>query len=107
MSFRDKGVIFVEKIKDVPEGQRIIFSAHGVPPSVIEEAENRQLIFTDATCPLVTKVHNEAVKFSKEKYETVLIGHVGHQELIGTAGYVDEGVRHIIETEEDIDQFKH
>jgi 4-hydroxy-3-methylbut-2-enyl diphosphate reductase len=102
--FRKKGAIFVEKIADVPEGERIIFSAHGVPPSVIKEAKERKLKFVDATCPLVTKVHNEAVKFSEKKYETVLIGHLGHQELIGTSGYVKPEYLHIVETEEDIDK---
>lgn len=102
--FREKGVIFVEDIDEVPVGSRIIFSAHGVPPSVIQKSEDRQLKFVDATCPLVTKVHKEALKFSKEKYPTILIGHVGHQELIGTAGYVDPEFLHIIEDESDIDQ---
>lgn len=102
--FRKKGVVFVEDIADVPEGERIIFSAHGVPPSVITTAESRRLKFVDATCPLVTKVHNEALKFSQLRYETVLIGHKGHQELIGTAGYVDPGLLHIIEDEQDIEK---
>jgi 4-hydroxy-3-methylbut-2-enyl diphosphate reductase len=101
--FRQKGVIFVEDVNAVPEGARIIFSAHGVPPSVLETAKARRLRFVDATCPLVTKVHNEAVKFSRLKYETVLIGHKGHQELIGTAGYVDPQLLNIIEDESDID----
>ncbi len=101
--FRQKGAIFVEDVSEVPVGERIIFGAHGVPPSVIEKAKARKLKFVDATCPLVTKVHNEAVKFSEFKYETVLIGHRGHQELIGTAGYVDPKLLHIIEDEKDID----
>lgn len=101
--FRKKGVIFVEDVNEVPEGERIIFSAHGVPPSVIQSARERRLKFVDATCPLVTKVHNEALKFSEKKYETVLIGHKGHQELIGTAGYVDPALLHIVENDEDID----
>ncbi|MCK5083002.1 MAG: 4-hydroxy-3-methylbut-2-enyl diphosphate reductase, partial [Candidatus Omnitrophica bacterium] len=88
-SFRKEGVIFVEDIDEVPEGARVIFSAHGVPPSLIKSAEARKLKFIDATCPLVTKVHNEALKFSEMNSETVLIGHKGHQELIGTAGYVN------------------
>jgi len=104
--FREKGVIFVETIGEVPEGSRIVFSAHGVPPTVIEQARARKLKFVDATCPLVTKVHNEAVKFSQKEYETVLIGHLGHQELIGTSGYVDPKYLHIVETEEDIDKLK-
>jgi 4-hydroxy-3-methylbut-2-enyl diphosphate reductase len=103
-TFRQKGVVFVEDLSEVPPGSRIIFSAHGVPPSVIEESKKRELKFVDATCPLVTKVHNEAVKFSELKYETVLIGHHGHQELIGTSGYVKPELLHIVETEEDIDK---
>ncbi len=102
--FRQKGVIFVEDVNDVPVGEKIIFSAHGVPPNVIEKANERKLKFVDATCPLVTKVHNEATKFSEKNYETVLIGHHGHQELIGTAGYVDPKLLHIIEEESDIDK---
>jgi len=101
--FREKGAIFVEDIYEVPEGERVIFSAHGVPPEVIEKAKERKLKFVDATCPLVTKVHNEAVKFSDQEYETVLIGHHGHQELIGTAGYVNPKFLHIVEDEKDIE----
>jgi len=101
--FRAKGVIFVEDVNEVPSGSRIIFSAHGVPPSVVEDAHKRQLRFVDATCPLVTKVHNEASKFSSKQYETVLIGHRGHQELKGTAGYVDPKYLHIVEDEAEID----
>ena len=101
--FQKKGVIFVEEINDVPEGSRVIFSAHGVPPTVIQKAKERRLRFVDATCPLVTKVHTEATKFSKQKYETILIGHRGHQELIGTQGYVDPPYLHIVEDQNDID----
>ncbi|MBI5149739.1 MAG: 4-hydroxy-3-methylbut-2-enyl diphosphate reductase [Candidatus Omnitrophica bacterium] len=101
--FRGRGVVFVEDLNDVPEGERIIFSAHGVPPSVIETARRRKLKYVDATCPLVTKVHNEATKFSQKEYETVLIGHRGHQELIGTSGYVDPGLLHVVEDEKDIE----
>ena len=101
--FKDKGVIFVEDIAEVPVGSRIIFSAHGVPPQVVQKAEDNQLKFVDATCPLVTKVHNEAVKFSQKEIPTILIGHKGHQELIGTAGYVKPELLHIVETIEDIE----
>ena len=100
--FRKRGVVFVEDVNDVPEGERIIFSAHGIPPSVIEAAKARKLKYYDATCPLVTKVHKEAVKFSEHTYETVLIGHKGHQELIGTSGYVNPKLLHVIEDEDDI-----
>ncbi len=102
--FKEKGVVFIEDIDAVPMGARIIFSAHGVPPSVINKARGRKLKFVDATCPLVTKVHNEAVKFSELKYETILIGHRGHQELIGTSGYVDPELLHIVEHDHDIDK---
>jgi 4-hydroxy-3-methylbut-2-enyl diphosphate reductase len=97
-----RGVVFVEDLQSVPHGSRIIFSAHGVPPDLIAEARQRGLKFVDATCPLVTKVHKEAVKFSNQQVETVLIGHLGHQELIGTSGYVDPKLLHIIESEKDI-----
>ena len=105
-SFRDKGVVFIEDLNDVPSGSRIIFSAHGVPPSILDQARQRQLKFVDATCPLVTKVHNEALKFTSEEFETILIGHKGHQELIGTSGYVHPKLLHIIENEDDIDKLE-
>ncbi len=101
--FKKRGVVFVEDIEDVPSNARIIFSAHGIPPNVIERAKLRGLKFVDATCPLVTKVHKEAVKFTEKKHQIVLIGHKGHQELIGTAGYVGEELLHIIETEKDVE----
>ncbi|MBI3602653.1 MAG: 4-hydroxy-3-methylbut-2-enyl diphosphate reductase [Candidatus Omnitrophica bacterium] len=101
---KNRGVIFVEDLNDVPEGARIIFSAHGVPPGIINNAKARHLKFVDATCPLVTKVHKEAVKFSNQNMDTVLIGHVGHQELVGTSGYVHPNLLHIIEDEKDVDQ---
>src|SRR5580698_10391706 len=103
---KSRGVIFVEDLKDVPHGSRIIFSAHGIPPHLINEAKERHLKYVDATCPLVTKVHKEAVRFSDQKVDTVLIGHVGHQELIGTSGYVHPELLHIIENEKDIDNLK-
>jgi 4-hydroxy-3-methylbut-2-enyl diphosphate reductase len=103
---KDRGVVFVENLEDVPEGARIIFSAHGIPPNIIGQARARKLKFVDATCPLVTKVHKEAVKFSGQKMDTVLIGHLGHQELIGTSGYVEPNLLHIIENEADVDKLK-
>lgn len=101
---KNRGVIFVEDLNDVPEGARIIFSAHGVPPEIITQARARHLKFVDATCPLVTKVHKEAVKFSGQDIDTVLIGHVGHQELIGTSGYVKPQLLNIVENEADVDK---
>jgi len=100
---KNRGVIFVEELECVPHGSRIIFSAHGIPPDLINEARERRLKYVDATCPLVTKVHKEAVKFSDQKVDTVLIGHVGHQELIGTSGYVHPDLLHIIENEKDVE----
>jgi 4-hydroxy-3-methylbut-2-enyl diphosphate reductase len=101
---RKRGVVFVEDLNEVPEGSRIIFSAHGIPPEVVDTAKERRLKYVDATCPLVTKVHKEAVKFSGQDVDIVLIGHVGHQELIGTAGYVKPELLHIVETEADVDE---
>jgi 4-hydroxy-3-methylbut-2-enyl diphosphate reductase len=101
---KNRGVIFVEDLNEVPENSRIVFSAHGVPPELIPQAKIRHLKFVDATCPLVTKVHKEAIKFSDQNIETVLIGHVGHQELVGTSGYVHPDLLHIVENESDVDQ---
>ncbi|MET9415063.1 4-hydroxy-3-methylbut-2-enyl diphosphate reductase [Streptomyces klenkii] len=81
-----KGAIFVDETEEVPEGNIVIFSAHGVAPVVHEEAERGKLATIDATCPLVTKVHKEAVRFAKEDYDILLIGHEGHEEVIGTSG---------------------
>ena len=83
---REAGAVFVEELDEVPEGARAIFSAHGVSPMVRKEAKERQLKVIDATCPLVTKVHLEAVKFAREGYTIVLIGHRGHDEVTGTLG---------------------
>jgi 4-hydroxy-3-methylbut-2-enyl diphosphate reductase len=99
---KSRGVIFVEDLKSVPHGSRIIFSAHGIPPDLVNEARERHLKYVDATCPLVTKVHKEAIKFSDQQVDTVLIGHVGHQELIGTSGYVRPDLLHIVENENDV-----
>ncbi len=82
----DKGAIFVHEIDDVPDGQRVIYSAHGVSPAVRDRSKARNLKVIDATCPLVTKVHFEAVKFAKEGYSLVLIGHRDHDEIEGNAG---------------------
>jgi 4-hydroxy-3-methylbut-2-enyl diphosphate reductase len=82
----EKGAIFVEDIEDVPEGKRVIYSAHGVSPAVRERSRQRNLKVIDATCPLVTKVHVEAVKFAKQGYSLVLIGHRDHDEIEGTLG---------------------
>jgi len=83
---RRRGAIFVEAIDDVPHGAVLVFSAHGVPPTVRQEAKDRSLRVIDATCPLVTKVHFEALKFAREKRTIILIGHKDHQEIVGTSG---------------------
>ncbi|MBF0532173.1 MAG: 4-hydroxy-3-methylbut-2-enyl diphosphate reductase [Candidatus Omnitrophica bacterium] len=101
--FRKRGVIFVEDVDTVPLGARLIFSAHGVSPVEIIRAEKRQLHIFDATCPLVAKVHEEAVRFSQQGCEVILIGHKGHQEIIGTSGYIDPRHLHIIENEDDLE----
>src|SRR5271155_4162894 len=81
-----KGAIFVDSVEEVPAGERVIYSAHGVSPEVREHSKRRKLRVIDATCPLVTKVHVEAVKFAKEGYSLILIGHRDHDEVIGTLG---------------------
>ena len=83
---RGRGAIFVETIEEVPEGAVLVFSAHGVPPRVRVEAKERKLRVIDATCPLVTKVHLEALKFAREGRTLILIGHRDHQEIVGTSG---------------------
>jgi 4-hydroxy-3-methylbut-2-enyl diphosphate reductase len=98
----EKGAIFVDSVEDVPEGGRVIFSAHGVSPEVREKARARSLEAIDATCPLVTKVHVEAVRYAKKDYTIILIGHVGHDEVIGTMGESPKHIR-LVETIEDIE----
>lgn len=81
-----QGAIFVDEVDEIPEGSHVVFSAHGVSPMVVSAAEDRHLHAIDATCPLVTKVHREAVRFARDDYEILLIGHDGHEEVEGTAG---------------------
>src|SRR5947209_19377210 len=87
---RRRGAIFVETIDAVPHGAVLVFSAHGVPPTVRQEAKDRELKVIDATCPLVTKVHLEALRFAREKRTIILIGHRDHQEIVGTSGEAPE-----------------
>src|SRR3990170_996012 len=100
-----RGAIFVDQETEVPEGETVVFSAHGVSPAVHANAAARELKTIDATCPLVTKVHVEAKKFAAEGYTIVLIGHEGHEEVEGTMG---EAPNHIvlIETEEDVERLE-
>ena len=100
-----RGAVFVEQETEVPEGQTVVFSAHGVAPTVHANAEARGLQTIDATCPLVTKVHVEAKKFAAEGYTIVLIGHAGHEEVEGTMGEAPDHIV-LIETEEDVDRLE-
>jgi 4-hydroxy-3-methylbut-2-enyl diphosphate reductase len=102
---RERGAIFVEDEQQVPEGETVVFSAHGVAPSVHAGAQARGLKTIDATCPLVTKVHVEAKKFAAQGYTIVLIGHEGHEEVEGTMGEAPEHIV-LIETEEDVDRLE-
>jgi 4-hydroxy-3-methylbut-2-en-1-yl diphosphate reductase len=97
-----RGAIFVEETEEVPEGSVVIFSAHGVAPEVRSEARERQLRTIDATCPLVTKVHNEARRFAAQGYDILLIGHEGHEEVIGTTGEAPEHI-HLVDGPEGSD----
>ena len=96
----DKGAVFVEELYEVPAGAPVVFSAHGVPRTVIDEANDRKMIAVDATCPLVTKIHIEAKRHAAHKRH-ILIGHAGHPEVEGTMGQVDEDAITLIETADD------
>ncbi|MEU5398568.1 4-hydroxy-3-methylbut-2-enyl diphosphate reductase [Streptomyces sp. NPDC005963] len=98
-----KGAIFVDKTAEVPEGSIVMFSAHGVAPVVHDEAASRQLATIDATCPLVTKVHKEAVRFAQEDYDILLIGHEGHEEVIGTSGEAPDHIT-LVDGPDDVDK---
>ncbi|OKH87825.1 4-hydroxy-3-methylbut-2-enyl diphosphate reductase [Thalassospira sp. TSL5-1] len=98
---RDMGAVFVDELDAVPDGVPVIFSAHGVPKSVPENADKRALHYLDATCPLVSKVHREAERHHGEGKHILLIGHAGHPEVVGTMGQLPEGSMTLIETEDD------
>lgn len=102
-TFRSKGAVFVDTLEEVPEGSTLLFSAHGVSPAIRDLARNRKLYAIDATCPLVTKVHLEAVRYAKEGYTILLIGHDGHDEVIGTMGEAPEAMV-LVESVEDADK---
>ncbi len=99
--FRDRGVVFVESLDDVPPGAVVVFSAHGVSPAVREKAAARNLTAIDATCPLVTKVHSEAVRYAARGWQILLIGHRNHQEVVGTMGEAPEATQ-VVESPADI-----
>ncbi|MFI9628117.1 4-hydroxy-3-methylbut-2-enyl diphosphate reductase [Streptomyces sp. NPDC052042] len=96
-----KGAIFVEETAEVPEGSIVMFSAHGVAPTVHQEAAERKLATIDATCPLVTKVHKEAVRFAQQDFDILLIGHEGHEEVIGTSGEAPDHIT-LVDGPEDV-----
>jgi len=101
-NLRDKGAVFVEELDECPNDRPVIFSAHGVPKSVPAEAENRNMIFVDATCPLVSKVHIEAERHSGNGLQMVMIGHKGHPATTGTMGQLPEGEVLLVDTVEDV-----
>lgn len=101
-SLKAKGAIFVEELDEVPDDAHVVFSAHGVPKSVPAEAERRKLLYVDATCPLVSKVHRQAERQIEKGQHILFIGHEGHPEVIGTMGQVPEGQITLVETIEDV-----
>lgn len=100
--FTEQGVVFVDSVSDVPESSILVFSAHGVSPVIRQEARDRNIRTIDATCPLVTKVHTEAIKYANAGYNIILIGHEGHDEVIGTMGEAPESIT-LIETPEEVE----
>src|SRR6266478_96975 len=103
--FLRRGAVFVESLDDVPQGAPLLYSAHGVSPQIRAQARQRKLVAIDATCPLVTKVHLEAIKYAKEGYTIVLIGHEGHDEVIGTMGEAPENII-LVDSAEDVDRLE-
>ncbi len=102
-SLAARGAVFVEDVNEIPEGALTVFSAHGVSPKVRSDAESRKLDTIDATCPLVTKVHREALNFAQDDYTIVLVGHAGHEEVEGTMGEAPEHIV-LVENEQDVDE---
>ena len=104
--FQSRGAVFVEDVDAVPPGATVVFSAHGIPPAVRRRAAGRGLEVHDATCPLVTKVHNEVVRYAREGYDIVFVGHRNHQEAVGTVGEAPDRIT-IVETAEEVDDLLH
>jgi 4-hydroxy-3-methylbut-2-enyl diphosphate reductase len=100
-TFREKGAVFVDEVADAPEGATLLFSAHGVSPEVRQVAQQRRLTAIDATCPLVTKVHLEAIRYARQGFTIVLIGHQGHDEVVGTMGEAPQAIV-LVESPEDV-----
>lgn len=104
--FTESGVTFVDELSRVPDGARLIFSAHGVSPVVINEANQKKLKIIDATCPLVERIHKRASALSQDGVEVVLIGHQKHEEVVGTQGYVTPKLLHVVEKKDDVENLK-
>ena len=102
-TLEERGAVFVDELDEIPEGALVVFSAHGVSPAVHAEAVRRRLRTIDATCPLVTKVHNEARRFAKDDLDIVLIGHSGHEEVEGTSGEAPDHIQ-LVENPDDVDK---
>src|SRR5205807_150873 len=100
--FRRRGVVFVDSVADIPPGSTVLYSAHGVAPAIRAASTQRRLRAIDATCPLVTKVHLEAVRFAREGYTILLIGHEGHDEVVGTLGEAPCCIR-LVQNEAEVD----
>jgi 4-hydroxy-3-methylbut-2-enyl diphosphate reductase len=103
--FRTRGVVFVEDISEVPEGGLVVYSAHGISPAVRDASQKRRLVEVDATCPLVTKVHNEVLRYARDGYTILFIGHRHHDEAVGTLGEAPNNII-IVESPEEVEQLK-
>jgi 4-hydroxy-3-methylbut-2-enyl diphosphate reductase len=103
--FRKRGAVFVDSMEEIPEGANVLYSAHGVAPAIREAARRRRLRAIDATCPLVTKVHLEAVRFAREGYTIILIGHEGHDEVLGTMGEAPASI-HLVQDAADVERLR-
>jgi 4-hydroxy-3-methylbut-2-en-1-yl diphosphate reductase len=103
--FKSRGVTFVDSIDEVPQGQVVVFSAHGVSPAVRLQSKGRQLIQVDATCPLVTKVHNEVIRYARDGYHIIFIGHRDHQEAVGTVGEAPQSIT-VVEDAHEVDSLQ-
>ena len=99
---REKGAIFVDTINEIPKSSTIVFSAHGVSPDIKKQAKERSLFCIDATCPLVTKVHAEAIRYANRNWQIILIGHRNHQEILGTFGEAPDAIQ-VVESPQDIE----
>ena len=103
--FRDRGVVFVDDVREVPNGSVVVYSAHGISPAIREESRRRNLVEVDATCPLVIKVHNEVQRFAREGYSIVFIGHASHDEAIGTVGEAPDAIT-VVESPDDVEKLE-